>query len=81
MTAEKDGDSKTIGRISVKSRPGASAFVRRDGRGKYTLHRDGKQVGSIIFPGGSETWIEVTLTDGNPYKKTMRIDGPGGLME
>ena len=81
LTPEKDGDSKTIGRVSVKSRPSASAFVRRDGRRKYTLHRDGKQVGTLVFPADSETWIDVTLTDGEPYEKSMRINGPGGLFE
>jgi hypothetical protein len=78
---EKDGDPATLGRIAVKSRVSASAYVRRAGKKKYTLHRDGKIVGSIMITGDNADWIEVTLTDGAPYKKTMRADGPGGLME
>ena len=78
---EKDGDKATLGWLAVKSRAAGGGFVRRAGKKTYTLHSNGKLVGSVVFTGDHPDWIDVTLTDGPPYKKSMRIDGPGGLME
>lgn len=81
LSPDNDGDPATLGRLSVKSRGGGPAYVRRSGRKKFTLHRDGKIVGSITIPGDDASFIEVTLTDGPPFAKTLRMSGPGGPME